>query len=358
MAGRWALCGASATCDRRLAALVLYTPFYVEYHPQSARGSGGCRPIAAPRWPSSSPYGFVPGGAVGASFSGGAVLGRRADAGLASGWSVPRVVPWRWRPLLCSGGHGRAMGLGAAGDPVDRGRADLVSGSYMRRLFLQRAMILAGVSIMIGVDAFTCATGWTGIPGSAWKRCSNSTCMAWVLLAVALGSILPDCGARSGLSRVGKAVWRSVCVVLAASALLYPLLPSRRGWRNVFPGSGRRVIPDGTAYRRWASTSGAHTGQLWCWPRSERASAWLWENVRGTPVMAWRPWATIARGGLLATSYTGLPTLVGMHAASNAPALAVRCAREMRQPLSYHRFGETQDILARYDVRYILWGPW
>jgi len=88
------------------------------------------------------------------------------------------------------------------------------------------------------------------------------------------------------------------------------------------------------------------------------ALRWIWQNVPGTPVLAQADLGYYREGGLLLTSFSGLPTIVGMHAAEQRPATAVaNRQRDVYLLYSTEDVRVAEEIMARYNVRLILVGP-
>ena len=138
----------------------------------------------------------------------------------------------------------------------------------------------------------------------------------WVMLGIAAGATLPRLweAVEAWRSPAWRWAWQlTLAALLGASFLFIALgLPARVADR--FPGQRPALgTLDGMAYM----TVGSYT-----WPdpsyRIELsydydAIRWLLDNVRGTPVIAEAAISYYREGGLRVSSYTGLPTLVGMH---------------------------------------------
>jgi len=104
----------------------------------------------------------------------------------------------------------------------------------------------------------------------------------------------------------------------------------------------------------------------YAWPDEEHvielahdraAIAWLWENARGTPVIAEAPLGFYREGGLRVSSYTGLPTLVGAHQREQRPWQQVN-PRERDAEAIYTTTDPAalMELLGRHDVRYVYVG--
>jgi YYY domain-containing protein len=242
------------------------------------------------------------------------------------GRPLTRAVVLRW--ALCAALLAAAFGLALAGQwtlallvPL-WGVVGLIllAGERRRRLFMRRAMIWLALTLLIGVE-FIYVSDW--LDGDIWFRMNTVfkyDLQAWVLLAVALGSLMPDLWRHLGDSLWGQSLWRSACAVLLAIALLYPALAVPVRVAERFPGEQpARNTLDGTAYMAvGVYTWPDETNPIALGPERE-AIAWLWANVQGTPVMAVAPLGYYREGGTLATAYTGFPALVGLHSSEQRP---------------------------------------
>jgi uncharacterized membrane protein len=87
------------------------------------------------------------------------------------------------------------------------------------------------------------------------------------------------------------------------------------------------------------------------------AIRWLWEHVGGTPVLAQADLGYYREGGLLPASFTGLPTIVGMHEVEQRPWEQV-AARQSDVARLYNTvdISELRLLLTRYGVRYVYVG--
>jgi uncharacterized membrane protein len=136
------------------------------------------------------------------------------------------------------------------------------------------------------------------------------------MLGLAAGVTLPSL-CRAVAQRpagAGRWLWQAALVALLAGAFLFlPLgIPARVSDR--FTGAQPAIgTLDGMAYM----TVGTYT-----WPDPSYridlqwdydAIQWLQNNIKGTPVVAEAPIAYYREGGLRVSTFTGLPTLVGMH---------------------------------------------
>ncbi|MGI5916970.1 MAG: DUF2298 domain-containing protein [Anaerolineae bacterium] len=217
---------------------------------------------------------------------------------------------------------------------------------------VQRLALFVALGILSGIEFVTMRDF---LAGGEWARMNTVfkfSIQAWVLLGITGGSALP------ALWRGWGRGLRGVFIVLLAASLLYPLLAVSARVEERFPGERPpRNTLDGTAYM---------TVGVYHWPdedhsivlRHDReALAWLWENVRGTPVIVEAALGYYREGGLRVSSYTGLPTLVGAHQREQRPWDLVD-AREQDAVAIYTTTDEEHlfDLLTRHRVRYIYVG--
>jgi uncharacterized membrane protein len=89
-----------------------------------------------------------------------------------------------------------------------------------------------------------------------------------------------------------------------------------------------------------------------------QAIRWLQENVQGTPVLAEAPVGYYREFGVRASSFTGLPTLAGMHESEQRYGWQVgprsAQARNLYTTVDPQR---TIDLLGELDIEYVYVGP-
>jgi YYY domain-containing protein len=225
--------------------------------------------------------------------------------------------------------------------------------------FMRRLLVLAGLLILAGIEVVYMRDF---LADTEWRRMNTVfkfSIQAWVLLGLGLGASFPELWRwLSRRTPLVAGAWKGVCALLLLGALSYTLqaIPTRVNER--FPsGWPPRASLDGTAYMTVGS---------YAWPDAEsrielahdrEAIAWLWEHVAGTPVLAEAPIGYYREGGLRATSYTGLPTLVGMHQVEQRPWEEVGARERDAERLFKGRDeAEFWEIVARHHVRYIYVG--
>jgi len=182
--------------------------------------------------------------------------------------------------------------------------------TFVNLLFFAAFLVLAGVEIFFLKDF---------LQGGEYYRMNTLFkfyMQVWVMLGLAGGVVLPELwhAAAQWRSAGGRWAWQIVLLALLAAAFLFvPLgVPARVDDRfnTARPAIGTL---DGMAYM----TVGSYT-----WPDPSyrldlsydyEAIRWLIDHVKGTPVVAEAAISYYREGGLRVSSYTGLPTLVGMH---------------------------------------------
>ena len=189
-------------------------------------------------------------------------------------------------------------------------RRATVEESFVNALLFAASLVLCGVEVLFMRDF---------LQGGEYYRMNTLFkfyIQVWVMFGIAGAVALPFIW--RAITRWKNAGWRiawkvSTIVLLLASFLFVPLgVPVRVADR--FPTDQPAIgTLDGMAYM----SVGSYT-----WPAPSyrinlsydyEAIRWLLDNVRGTPVLAEAAISYYREGGLRVSSYTGLPTLVGMH---------------------------------------------
>ncbi|MEA3407038.1 MAG: DUF2298 domain-containing protein [Chloroflexota bacterium] len=235
------------------------------------------------------------------------------------------------------------------------GLAVLCSGMD-RAAFFRRLMALGAFCILWLVEVFYMKDF---LASSEWRRMNTIFkfyIQAWVLLGLAVGGTLPILWDR--LRGHLGAVWKGAFLLGLFASLVYTALaiPARVTQRflDAQPPTGTL---DGTSYMKTA---------VYSWPDEEdeihlkydrQAIAWLWENVRGTPVLAEAPLGYYREGGLRVCSYTGLPMIIGAHENEQRPWEQLGSRQEDAEAIFRSTDVErVQDLLDKYRVRYIYVG--
>jgi uncharacterized membrane protein len=157
--------------------------------------------------------------------------------------------------------------------------------------------------------------------GGEWKRMNTLFkfyIQSWVLLGLLGALALPELWARLSQSRAMFAgLWQSAVLLLIAASLIFTVAGTAARVADRFPGGPGARPPlgtlDGLAFMSVATYN---------WPDDRHpiemqydlaAIHWLQDHVVGTPVIAEAAIGYYREGGMRVSSYTGLPTLLGMH---------------------------------------------
>jgi YYY domain-containing protein len=239
------------------------------------------------------------------------------------------------------------------------------------------ALVFTAFLILVGVEFFYLKDHLDGDQQGWWRMNTlfKFYLQAWVMLGLGTGVSLPAIwhaldarrlafrpqqGVGQRPSRpVGAWVWKAAFTLLLLSVILYPLLGTPSRVLDRFPG---RRPPIGTLDGMAFMTVGQYT-----WPDENHpielwgdyeAIRWLQENVRGTPVLAEAPIGYYREFGVRASSFTGLPTLVGMHESEQRWGWQVGSrsaqARDLYNTVDLQR---TMELIRELDVEYVYLGP-
>jgi YYY domain-containing protein len=182
--------------------------------------------------------------------------------------------------------------------------------AFVNVLFFTGFLVLCGVEVLFMKDFLQ------GGDHYRMNTLFKFYIQVWVMLGIAGAVALPAMwqAVSHWRARGWRWMWKTVTIALLfASFLFVPLgVPARVTDR--FPTATPPIgTLDGMAYM----TVGSYT-----WPDASyridlshdyEAIQWLLDHVKGTPVLAEAGLAYYREGGLRVSSYTGLPTLVGMH---------------------------------------------
>jgi len=201
--------------------------------------------------------------------------------------------------------------------------------------------------------------------GGEWKRMNTLFkfyIQVWVLLGLLAALALPELWSRISARRGAAApLWQAAVLVLGMASLIFPVLGSIARVSDRFPGGPEARPPlgtlDGLAYM---STGVYH------WPDEHvtiemkydlDAIHWLQENVSGTPVIAEAAIGYYREGGMRVSSYTGLPTLLGMHQGEQRYADDVgRRDGEARDFFNTKDSARAMDLIRSLHIRYVYIG--
>jgi YYY domain-containing protein len=225
------------------------------------------------------------------------------------------------------------------------------------RVLARRLMLTAAFAILWIIEIIYLADF---LAGSDWLRMNTVFkfgLQAWVLLGLALGSVLPELWRRIRRPSWLGVIWQISAMLLLVIAGLYLPLAIRARVLERFPTPPTQITLDGTAYMTSAVYSWPDLGSHIELRYDRQAIEWLWRNVAGTPVLVEAAVGYYREGGSRISAYTGLPTLVGGHESEQRPWEIV-LPREQAVAELYTTTSEERlwDILRQYDVRYIYLG--
>jgi len=224
------------------------------------------------------------------------------------------------------------------------------------------ALMFTAFLLLVGVEFFYLKDHLDGDQQGWWRMNTvfKFYLQVWMMLGVAVSASLPGVWRAAGAWKPGwRGSWRVAFTVLVVAAALYPLLGTPARVVDRFPG-GRPPIGtlDGMAFM----TVGTYT-----WPNESNpihlrgdyeAIRWLRENVQGTPVLAEAPIGYYREFGVRVASYTGLPTLLGMHEREQRygwqESQRSGIARELFSTVDPQR---TMELIRELGVEYVYIGP-
>jgi uncharacterized membrane protein len=224
------------------------------------------------------------------------------------------------------------------------------------------ALLFTAFLLLVGVELFYLKDHLDGDQAGWWRMNTlfKFYMQVWVMLGVALGASLPE--VWKAVERWGTGwswLWTLAFALLFVAASLYPVLGTPARVIDRFPGERPPVgTLDGIAFM---------TVGTYFWPNVDNpihlrddydAIRWLQRNVPGTPVLAEAPIGYYREFGVRVSSYTGLPTLLGMHESEQRYGWQVGrrsgMARELYVSSDPQR---TMDLIRELGVRYVYVGP-
>jgi YYY domain-containing protein len=223
-------------------------------------------------------------------------------------------------------------------------------------------LIFAALLLLVGIEFFYLKDHLDGDQQGWWRMNTvfKFYLQVWVMLGVALGASLPGIlRTVGGWQLAGRWTWTGVFVVLLVASLLFPLLGTPARVLDRFPGERPAIgTLDGMAFMTVGTFSWPdenHPIPLW---GDYQAIRWLQEHVPGTPVQAEAPVGYYREFGVRAASYSGLPTLSGMHQSEQRypSQVGVRSARA-HDLYATVNLGRTMDLIDQMQVSYVYLGP-
>jgi YYY domain-containing protein len=172
-------------------------------------------------------------------------------------------------------------------------------------------LTLAGFLVVMGCEFFYFKDFLQGSEYYRMNTVFKFYVQAWVLLGLGLAyPFQAFIEARGKLVEAAK----GLALILMALSFLFPISGTVARVRDRFPNASPPIgTLDGMEFMRYGS---------YFWPDEAypidlrydyEAIRWLMDNVRGTPVLAEAPIGYYREFGVRVSSFTGLPTLLGMH---------------------------------------------
>lgn len=201
--------------------------------------------------------------------------------------------------------------------------------------------------------------------GGDWKRMNTIFkfyIQVWVLLGLLAALALPELWTRiSARHRTAGPLWQTLVLALGMACLIFPLLGTLARVNDRFPGGPEARPAVGTLDGLAFMTEGVYH-----WPDDHTtiemkydldAIHWLQANVSGTPVIAEAAIGYYREGGMRVSSYTGLPTLLGMHQSEQRYADDVgRRDGEARDFYNTKDSARAMELIRSLHIRYVYVG--
>jgi len=224
------------------------------------------------------------------------------------------------------------------------------------------ALIWTAFLILVGVELFYLKDFLAGDTQGWWRMNTlfKFYMQVWMLLGVATGAALPAVWAWiEQQSRAWRVLWQTTLTILLISAALFLPLGTVARVTERFPNAHP---PLGTLDGMDFMTVGVYT-----WPTHEdpiplygdyAAIRWLNEHIQGTPVIAEAPLGYYREFGVRVASFTGLPTLVGMHQSEQRYSWDIgRRDGLARDLFTWADLTQTMAIIDELQIEYIYFGP-
>lgn len=175
-------------------------------------------------------------------------------------------------------------------------------------------LLFTGLLISLGVEFFFLRDFLAGSDHQRMNTIFKFYIQVWVFFGLASAVALSRLN-RTTLHLLSprlQALWWATCGLLLFSASIYPVLGTAARVNDRFPGARPPIGTfDGMAFMTVGSyTWEGHTIEL---RYDYDAIRWLWQNVDGSPVIAEAAVGYYREFGVRVASFTGLPTLLGMH---------------------------------------------
>ncbi|MBN1584242.1 MAG: hypothetical protein JXA89_26270, partial [Anaerolineae bacterium] len=224
------------------------------------------------------------------------------------------------------------------------------------------ALVFTSFLLLVGTELFYLKDFLAGDTSGWWRMNTlfKFYLQVWIMLGIAIGVSLP--GIWQAVERWGAGwrwLWTMAFTLLLTAAALFPLLGTPARVIERFP---KERPPIGTLDGMAFMTVGVYT-----WPDENNpitlrgdyeAIRWLRDNVKGTPVLAEAPIGYYREFGVRVTSYTGLPTLKGMHASEQRYGWQVGTrSGQANELFMSNDLPRTVELIDELGVKYIYVGP-
>ncbi len=328
-----------------LSAIALFSPFFLLYRPMSA-GLGIVRQQTD--WlPFVTFWGFFLTASILSGLS--SVQGKikKWPAVLLAAIALAPAIKFLWTPLT--------IFLAAASLLLGTLKDDGGSPSANRHSQFAVLLALVGLTVLMGCEFFYFKDFLQGSEYYRMNTVFKFYIQAWVLLG--LGLALPF---QAFLDREGKwwDIARAFALLLMALSFVFPISGTIARVRDRFPNASPPLgTLDGMEFMRYG---------IFFWPDEAHpidlrydyeAICWLLENVRGTPVVAEAPVGYYREFGVRVASFTGLPTLLGMHQSEQRYGDQVgKRSEEAWQFFSSPDLGLTLKLVRKLRIGYIYIG--
>jgi uncharacterized membrane protein len=224
------------------------------------------------------------------------------------------------------------------------------------------ALVFTSFLLLVGVELFYLKDHLDGDQLGWWRMNTlfKFYLQVWILLGVALGASLPEIWQAVEHWWWGwRWAWTAALGLLLVAVSIFVFVGTPARVVDRFPGERPPIgTLDGMAFM----TVGTYT-----WPTDDDpihlrgdydAIRWLLDNVPGTPVLAEAPIGYYREFGVRVSSYTGLPTLKGMHESEQRWGEDVgRRHGQANEFFSTMALDRTMSLADELGIEYIYVGP-
>jgi len=178
------------------------------------------------------------------------------------------------------------------------------------------ALIFTALLVLLGIEVIYLKDFLSGSEYHRMNTVFKFGIQVWVLLGLATGAALPGLWAavERWRSRGMRWAWPVALILLLFAACIYPAVGTPARVDDRFPGARPPLgTLDGMAFMTVGEYVWPEEGNRFELKYDYQAIRWLMANVKGTPVVAEAAIGYYREFGVRVASYTGLPTLLGMH---------------------------------------------